>query len=291
MFSFLLGTVLAFLQQAATPDLPVGSQQEQKPVPDKRLELNLLGSTDSARGESRRNENVPFNLIDNNALRELNSRLGTSATIVTEFRPELKYFGTEFGNTPAGLIHLDLLRPTGSGAVAIHGGLTWSHSNSILTARSFFQVGGVLPARENTYGFNAGLPLWKGARATISGSQQKLRGSVNGNVLVPLASERTPLATDPAVRPLIERWIAAYPVATPNRTDVDPRALNTNAPQSIDTDSSTERLDQSLGDRDHVAARHSYTNQKVLAFELVQGQNPDTTTKSHTFRLTWNHLF
>src|SRR4051794_21178423 len=176
MFSFLLGTVLAFLQQAATPDLPVGSQQEQKPVPDKRLELNLLGSTDSARGESRRNENVPFNLIDNNALRELNARLGTSATVVTEFRPELKYFGTEFGNTPAGLIHLDGLRGRGSGPFAVHGALYFGHSNSILTARSFFQVGGVLPARENTYGVNASLSLWKGAFLSLNGSQQKLRG-------------------------------------------------------------------------------------------------------------------
>src|SRR3954453_5442290 len=115
MVSFLLGAVLALFQQAATPDLPVGSQQEQKPVPEKRLELNPLGSTDTARGESRRNENVQFNLIDNNALRELNARLGTNATIVTEFRPELKYFGSEFGNTPGGLIHLDFLKPVSSG--------------------------------------------------------------------------------------------------------------------------------------------------------------------------------
>ncbi len=291
MFSFLLGVLLAFQQQSATPELPVGSQQEQKPVPDKRVELNLLGSTDTSRGESRRNENVQFNLIDNNALRELNARLGTNATIVTEFRPELRYFGTEFGNTPGGLIHLDFLKPVSSGWANVHGGITFGHSNSILTARSFFQVGGVLPAHENTYGFNAGLPLWKGAYVTLNGSQQKLRGYVNGNVLVPLASERTPLATDPAVRKLIERWIAAYPLSTPNRTDIDPRALNTNSPQSIDTDSSTIRLDQSLGDRDRLALRHSYTNQKVDAFQLVQGQNPDTTTKSHTFRLTWNQVF
>ena len=40
-----------------------------------RTELNLLGKTDSEAGESRRNENVQFNLIDNNALKELNQRL------------------------------------------------------------------------------------------------------------------------------------------------------------------------------------------------------------------------
>lgn len=35
----------------------------------KRTELNLLGKTDTASGESRRNENVQFNLVDNNAHR------------------------------------------------------------------------------------------------------------------------------------------------------------------------------------------------------------------------------
>src|SRR5262245_28055212 len=42
----------------------------------KRIELNLLGKTDAAAGESRRNENIQFNLVDNNALKELNIRLG-----------------------------------------------------------------------------------------------------------------------------------------------------------------------------------------------------------------------
>jgi hypothetical protein len=41
----------------------------------KRTDLNLLGKTHAAGGESRRNENVQFNLIDNNALKELNIRL------------------------------------------------------------------------------------------------------------------------------------------------------------------------------------------------------------------------
>jgi hypothetical protein len=27
-----------------------------------------------------------------------------------------------------------------------------------------------------------------------------------------------------------------------------------------------------------------------MAFEFVAGQNPDTNTKSHNARLTWNHL-
>ena len=254
---------------------------------EKRTELNLLGVTDSAAGESRRNENVQFNLIDNNALKYLNIRLGTNATIITEFQPERKYFGTEFGNAPGSVVHLDPVKRLRD----FHGGFSFTWADSIFSARSFFEVGGVQPSHENDYGITAGLGLWRGSHLSLDGALQALRGSVNGNVLVPLPSERTPLTTDPSVARLIRRWIDAYPIALPNRTDVDPRALNTNSPQSIDTDSSNIRLDQDLGAHDKIFAQHAFTNQKVLAFEFVAGQNPDTNTKSHNARLTWNHMF
>jgi hypothetical protein len=287
VFEIVLAIGLFLAQQTTPQETAKPAETEPKSVENKRTELNLLGSTDSAGGESRRNENVQFNLIDNNALREINARLGTSATIVTEFQPEHKYFGTEFGNNPTALIHLDPVKRSSD----FHGGVSFTHSNSIFSARSFFQAGGVLPAHENNYGFTAGMRLWRGAHLSIDGSQQKLRGSVNGNILVPLATERTPLTNDPAVFRLVQHWIDAYPKAVPNRTDVDPRALNTNSSQSIDTDSTSVRVDQELGARDRIFARHAFTNQKVDAFELVAGQNPDTNTKSHSARLTWNHAF
>jgi len=287
MFQVVLGIFLLLTQQSAPSESSKPAEPEQQPVKERRTELNLLGATDSAAGESRRNENVQFNLIDNNALKDLNIRLGTSATIVTEFQPERKYFGTEYGNKPASLIHLSALKHSRD----FHGGLVFARSDSIFSARTFFQVGGVKPAHENDYGFTAGLGLWHGAHLTLDGSQQKLRGSVNGNVLVPLPSERTPLTTDPVAYRLIQRWIEAYPEAVPNRTDINPRALNTNSPQSINTDASNLRLDQDLGARDKIFAQHSFTNQKVMAFEFVAGQNPDTNTKSNNARLTWNHLF
>ena len=287
MLQFVLGALLFWAQQAAPPEPPKAAEPAQAPAQGKRTELNLLGTTDSASGESRRNENIQFNLIDNNALKELNIRLGTSATINSEFQPERKYFGTEFGNNPAGPIHLNALQRPGD----LHGGLSFTRSDSIFSARSFFQVGGVQPAHENNYGFTAGAGLWRGAYLTLDGNQQKLRGSVNGNVLVPLASERTPLTTDPAVYRLVQKWIDAYPQEAPNRTDIDPRALNTNSPQSINTDAANMRVDQDLGPRDKILAQYTYTNQKVMAFEFVAGQNPDTNTKSHNARVTWNHLF
>ena len=95
LHGFLAFTLLAAAQENA-PTPPA----KPEPQPDQRVELNLLCKVNTQSGESRRNENVQFNLIDNNTRKELNSRLGTSATIVDEFRPDLNYLGTEYGNAP-----------------------------------------------------------------------------------------------------------------------------------------------------------------------------------------------
>ncbi len=261
-------------QQDPAPPAP-------KPDPKRRIELNLLGQTDAAAGESRRNENIQFNLIDNNALKELHVRLGASATIVREFRPENGYFGAEFGNAPSGPPHL-----AKTAAGRFHGRLFETHQNSVFSARSFFQVGAVKPARENHYGVNLGLPAWRGAFIGLEAAQQKLRGSVNGNVLVPRPDERTALAADPATRVLVERFLGAYPKELPNRTDINARALNTNSPQVIDNDTAGARLDLP-GGRGRLALYYLYTRQHVEAFQLVAGQNPDTDTRAHTARATW----
>src|SRR6185369_4001902 len=224
----LLTLISAFL--AAAQDKAPAEPAKPEPKPDQRTELNLLGSTDTASGESRRNENVQFNLIDNNALKELNVRMGTTATIVDEFRADRNYFGVEFGNQPAGSIHLAVAKPS-----AFHGTVYDTHNNSVFSARSFFQAGSVKPAHENNYGATFGAQLWRGASLFLEGSQQKLRGSVNGNILVPKAGERIPLATDPATRAVVAKYLAAYPQELPNRTDINERALNTNSPHTINT--------------------------------------------------------
>ncbi len=248
----------------------------------KRVELNMLGKTDSASGESRRNENVQFNLVDNNALKELNIRLGTTATIVREISLANGYFGSEFGNAPRAAITIPTALKAG-----FHGRVYETHLNSVFSARSFFQVGDVKPARENDYGFNFGVNAWRNAKFFMDASQQKIRGVVNGNVLVPKPDERTPLATDPATRAIVAKFLAAYPAELPNRTDINARALNTNAPQAIDNNQANLRLDQQLTQRDQLALQYQFTSQSVDAFQLVAGQNPDTQTKSHLARIAW----
>ena len=268
-------------EPAAAPPEPAGAAQPAAASSD-RTTLNLLGEVDSDSGESRRNENVRLTLIDNNVLKELNQRMGTTATIFKEFNAEQNFFGKEFGGQPSQPLHLRPLRVSG-----VHGELYWGHNNSLFSARSFFQVGEVQPARSNDYGFSFGSRLGKNTNLTLNGSQRKLRGQVNGNVLVPAADERTPLTSDPATLAIVEAILGAYPAELPNRTDINPRALNTNAPQNIDNDRLGVVLDHAWNE-DRVSASYNLTLQNVEAFQLVNGQNPDTTTKSHRARLTWS---
>ena len=251
---------------------------------EQRTQLNLLGQADTQSGENRRNENVQFNLVDNNLLRELNTRLGTTATIVTEFRPDRGYFGVEYGNTPSSAMHVAPVSRPG-----VHGRFSASHLNSVFGARAFFQVGGVQPAHENNYAGDLITPLWKKATLSLSGTRQQVRGMVNGNILVPLANERTPLATDPALAAYVTRILAAFPAELPNRTDVNKRMLNTNAPQRIDGYTANERIDQTLTSSDRLVLRQQTVHQRVLAFQFIKGQNPDTTTRSNQSRITWIH--
>ena len=265
------------------PDEASATGEGSTAASDERTTLNLLGAVDTNSGESQRNENVQITLIDNNVLNELNRRMGTTATIVSEFNVERGYFGAEFGGPPTSSLHLD-----DSTASRLRGNLYESHSNSIFSARSFFQVGDVKPARTNDYGFQLGAPLWSGAHILIDGSQQRIRGNVNGNVLVLAPHERTPLAQDPATREFVQQIIDAFPAELPNRTDIDPRALNTNARQSINNHTIGALLDQAWKNNDRFSLGYNYTTQKVDAFQLVDGQNPDTTTRSHDARVTWN---
>ena len=140
-------------------------------------------------------------------------------------------------------------------------------------------------------GFTIGTPLWEGAALTLSGSQLRSRGNVNGNVLVPAADERTPLTNDPATREVVQRYLDAYPAELPNRTDINPRALNTNDIQSINNNRGNVTLDQVFGEQDRVTLRYGFTAQDVEAFQLVGGQNPDTTTKNHDAKITWNRVW
>ncbi|WP_321473756.1 TonB-dependent receptor [uncultured Paludibaculum sp.] len=230
-----------------------------------------------------RNENVAIWFIDTNAVKEANIRVGTTTTAIPEPLAETHYFAAEHGRPPAELL---MLKPA-SAPSNWHGEGFWSHQNSIFNARTFFQVGSVKPSHRNFYGGRLTGLLPRLGAVTATFSQGKIRGMVNGNVLVPLANERTPLATDPAVRAIVQRFLDAYPNELPNRTDFDPRALNTNSPQRINNIAGTFRLDTPINAKNKLLTSYSIDRQQIIAFQLVAGQNPDTEIHNHKARMTW----
>jgi hypothetical protein len=237
------------------------------------------------RAAAMRNENVQVNRIDTDAVKEANVRLGTNVTVLTHAPVEANYYTAEHGRPPGEISVMRALDAPGGW----HGELFHFHQNAVFNARTFFQVGPVQPSRRNFYGarFTGLTPL---GSLTGAFSQRKVRGMVNGNVLVPLASERTPLATDPALRAIVERFLGAYPNIAPNRPDFDPRALNTNAPQRIDEIDGSLRLDRAFSLRHRVAAFHALSRQRIDAFQFVAGQNPDTEIHTHRSRITYRYI-
>jgi hypothetical protein len=258
--------------------------QQQNSKPEPRAQLTPSGRAGLTRAAAMRNENVPLNRIDTEALKEANVRLGANTTLVPQPPVETGHYASEHGRPPgeAGVLRAI---PALSG---YHGELFAFHQNSVFNSRTFFQVGPVEPARQNFYGARfTGRTAFGDLTASLT--QRKVRGMVNGNVLVPLASERTPLAADPAVRAVVARFLAAYPEAPPNRLDFDPRALNTNSPQRIDEIDGSLRLDRSVTSRSRLSALHVINRQRIDAFQFVAGQNPDTDLHTHRARLTWSY--
>lgn len=238
------------------------------------------------RTEGMRNENVAVYLIDTNAAKEQNIRLGNRVQVVTEAPVEASYFAAEQGSSPSSSLFLSAPAKVSSW----HGEAYERLQNSVFNARTFFQVGPVQPSRQNSYGGRVTGSLGRIGAVTLNLSQRKVRGMVNGNILVPLLSERTPLTSDPAEREFINRVFSAYPAIAPNRPDFDARALNTNAPQRIDATDFDTRLDrEAAGGR--LSFFYGRTQQQIDAFQLVAGQNPNTTLGNHTGRISWRRSF
>ncbi|MBN8731916.1 MAG: TonB-dependent receptor [Acidobacteria bacterium] len=240
--------------------------------------------TQRMQASAQRNENVALQRIDNNVVKEAGIRLGIQTALIQEAPPDGVYFATEFGQSAQ--------RPPFFAAPnrlpSWHAELFADHRNSVFNARTFFQVGPVQPSRRNSYGLRATTEAGPFGYLTAAFNQRKIRGMVNGNVLVPLASERTPLTTDPAARAIVQRLLNAYPTTLPNRPDYDMRALNTNSPQRIDELDGSLRLDRDTFAKGRLALSHTLVRSNTSAFQFVAGQNPDASIHTHRSQASWH---
>ncbi len=246
---------------------------------------DAVGRAVAARQQSaagQRNQNIQVNLIDNDALTEQLARSGAEVRPITEFSAVRRNYAAEFGGLGRN-IQIVGADPQN----AFHGEFYEYLQNSVFNARSFFQVGDVEPTRRNQYGFRLGGPVGSDKLSfLLTGQEVREAGAVNGNVLVPLPSERTPLSDDPDVRRLIQRWLEAYPVELPNRPEIDPRMLNTNANQAIRNSGGSLGLYWDVNAANTFALRYSLGDVFIDSFEFVDGLNPNQRLRPQTLNLS-----
>ena len=235
-------------------------------------------AADDIAGLEERNPNIFIYRIDLNDLRNLLTLFrGPNPTYTPEFRADNNYFGSEYG---APLLSFQPLRPRPL-LSDWHSSVSATHQNSAWNARNFFNVGPLLPSRITDYDLATGGPLFSHKASLLLDFGQIFNsGMVNGNLQVPLASERTPLATDPETRAIVSDLLKAYPAQLPNLPGVSLRQLNTNAPRSIVTADGLARLDANPNEKTSVAGLYSVDQYSEDPFQLVLGQNPQTDLKS-----------
>ena len=273
----------------------------QEPV---RKEVTLAGATDSvtldfqivapapartvAAGPER-NPNIFIYRIDFNDVRNrLQVARGPDTQYIPVFTADQNYFGAEFG-TP--LFRFEPVRP-GAPVEAWHGYISGTHQNSALNARNFFNVGPLLASRSSAYEVTGGGPLIaERAFLQLQFGQNLSSGMVNGNVQVPLVSERVPRSADPRVNAVIAALLAAYPLQAPNLPQVSLRQLNSNAPRSTNSIDALAKLDYKLGTRSSLAVRYSINDYNEDPFQLVTGQNPETNLRNQSTDITLMHTF
>ena len=133
------------------------------------------------------------------------------------------HFGAEHGQSPTEPLAIPVAAPLSNW----HGEAFWNHQNSVFNARTFFQVGPVLPSHRNAYGFR---------RTTEAGpfgylfqrlaAEDPRHGEWERSRSACLRTHAS--TTDPAARAIVQRFLDAYPDQLPNRPDFDARALNAN---------------------------------------------------------------
>jgi hypothetical protein len=246
-------------------------------------------ATEGVAGLEERNPNIFIYRIDLNDLRNLLTLFrGPNPTYIPAFPAEDNYFGAEYG---APLLGFQPLRPR-TLLMDWHASVSGTHQNSALNARNFFNVGPLLPSRITTYNLAAGGPLISSKASIVLGFGQIFNsGMVNGNVQVPLASERTPRAADPQTNDIISYLLKAYPSKLPNLSAVTERQLNTNAPRSIVTADGLARLDVRPNGKTALAGLYSINQYSEDPFQLVIGQNPQTDLRSQSAYSDLNQIF
>ena len=250
------------------------------------VRLTAGSDSEQVHGAEERNPNDFVIRLDTNAIINELNRTGTTLRFFPEFTTEKSYFGEQFGYP------LRLKEPSvfGKPISAFHVALYDFHQNGLFNARPFFQVGSLRPSRRNQYGFSVSGPiLAQKSWFSFQWGQVRESGYVNGNVQVPLASERVPQSGDPYTNSIISSFLKAFPSELPNLPNVSIRHLNTNALRSIHSTAFSTHVDYQVSGKNKLAFDQQYLDTAEEPFELVLGQNPRTLLRPQNLRLSDSH--
>jgi hypothetical protein len=271
--------------EVKTAPIQIGEAVENRSV---NLRLVPVREVETVRGAEERNPNDFVIRLDTNSIKNELTRVGISPRLIQEFRVTSSYYGEQFGYTLRPIPTTSARRPISD----VHGAVYEFHQDNALNARPFFQVGGILPSRRNQYGFSFESPIKKERLwFDFAWGQIKDSGFVNGDVQVPLASERTPRSSDPQMNAIIGALLKAFPVEVPNLPQVSLRHLNTNSFRDTSSTAFSWHVDYRSPSGDTLAIDHQFQDSTEEPFQFVAGQNPRTLSRPQSIGVNYSHAF
>jgi outer membrane receptor protein involved in Fe transport len=180
----------------------------------------------------------------------LGGNLGVDA--IQEFSVLTSNYSAEYGKTSGGVINAI----TRSGANQFHGSAYEFVRNSALDAKNYFESAGAgkAPFQRNQFGGTIGGPIVKDHTfffADYEGNRQS-KGIANID-FVPTAAARAGV-TDP----LIQKYLALYPIPKDCGAGIDVCPYNFNGQQVVNENFVTSRIDHKFSDKDSLFGTYLY---------------------------------
>ncbi len=260
-------------------------------TPSTRFDRAFLGSGGSnvvANGTTARSSNFDLDGISNIDPEDNDYRVPVSVEGVKQLEVMTGNYSAEFGRAGGAQVRA----VTRSGSNALHGSLyEYYYNNERFQDRGSPLQSAAFPSYTlNLYGGTVGGPLKKDRIFYFGMFENNVRRGENAQAgTVPLSTERTPNTGSAAGDAIIRGWLDLYPM--PNRTDINPRRFETNAPFQYDTPNPLARFDFNLSDATKLMARYDFRNQDFKILRTFKGGGGDIVDRAHTGGASLTRVF
>jgi outer membrane receptor protein involved in Fe transport len=213
----------------------------------------------------------------------LGGNLGVDA--IQEFSVLTSNYSAEYGKTSGGVINAI----TRSGTNQFHGGVYEFVRNSALDAKNYFESAGAgkAPFQRNQFGGTIGGPIVKDHTfffADYEGNRQS-KGIANID-FVPTAAARAG-ATDP----LIQKYLALYPIPKDCGAGIDVCPYNFNGQQVVNENFVTTRVDHKFSDKDSLFGTYLYDRAPYSSPDSFGNVALSTLTARQILAVEETHVF